>query len=129
MNTNNQQPPPLFAWWMFWVAMQSGIPMFYRFLSKASREQPSQADSWLWLVAVLPLVFSCVIRWIVLPRLTNAMMALPVFVVGLALAEACCLLGLFLFPAHKLDLTVIAFLGIFQYIPFFARRYFPRGNE
>ncbi len=40
------------------------------------------------------------------------------------MAEATSFLGLFIFPGHKQALCLLSALGIFQFIPFFAARYF-----
>jgi len=64
------------------------------------------------------------VRWSVLPMLKDAQKALPVFVVGIALAEMSCFLGLFIFPSHQMPLFIASVLGIFQFIPLFVGRYF-----
>ena len=46
------------------------------------------------------------------------------FVAGIAFAEASCFLGLFIFPAHQKELFILSALGILQFIPFFARRFY-----
>jgi hypothetical protein len=56
----------------------------------------------------------------VLPRYTEITRALPVFVVGLALAEACGILGIFLGGPYRDDLFVLAVLGVAQFAPLFA---------
>ncbi len=58
----------------------------------------------------------------------NGQAALPIFVGGLALAELPCMVGLFVFPAQKQNLFLPSFLGILQFVPFFARRYFPEAD-
>ena len=65
-----------------------------------------------------------IIRWVVLPRIGNAQAALALFMFGLAIAEATCFLGLFIFPAHKQELFALSVLGIVQFVPHFARRFY-----
>lgn len=73
----------------------------------------------------MPVVLSVVVRWLVLPRAVIPQLALPLFIVGIALAEATCFFGLFIFPEHKQALVLTSALGIFQFIPLFARRFYP----
>jgi hypothetical protein len=70
-----------------------------------------------------PLFVSIIIRWLVLPRFSDLKLAFPMFIVGLALAEACGLLGIFLGGVYKDDLFLLGVLGIAQYVPFFAKSY------
>jgi hypothetical protein len=58
-----------------------------------------------------------------LPRLTSLARAFPLFIAGLALAEACGLLGIFLGGVYRDQLFLLGVLGIVQYLPFFARQY------
>ena len=81
------------------------------------------------LSGVVPLFVSIVIRWLVLPRFTDIKLAFPMFVTGLVLAEACGILGIFLGGPYRDELFVLGVLGITQFVPFYARRYFePKGS-
>lgn len=104
-----------------------GIVIIYTFLGGSDKTGTTpivEANSLLWLVGMVLFVISTVIRWGVLPKMNTAVQALPLFLVGLALAEATCLLGLFLFPAHRQELFGLSFVGILQFVPYFAGRYF-----
>lgn len=78
----------------------------------------------LWPLALFPFVLGAVVRWVILPRMTSAQVALPVFVVGMALSETCCFLGTFLFPAARNELFAASTVGILQYLPRFAARFY-----
>jgi hypothetical protein len=126
----NENKRQLVVWWFLWAALLSGIFTIYGFLGGSSgRSVPLPADSPLWLAGVAPFVASVIVRWVVLPRMPSAPKALPVFVVGMAIAESSCFLGLFLFPAHKLELFALSVVGILQFAPHFARRYFSSDDE
>lgn len=126
-NENKQQ---LAVWWVLWAALLSGVFMIYRLIGGSSGQpEQTQADSPLWLAGVAPFVVSVIARWVVLPRMPSAPKALPVFVIGMAIAESSCFLGLFLFPAHKLELFVLSVVGILQFAPHFARRYFSSDDD
>jgi hypothetical protein len=121
----NEAKQQLIVWWVLWAAFQIGILIIYQFLGSSTGSTSSvPADSLIWLAGLGPVVVSTIVRWRILPRVRNAQGALPLFIMGMALAEATCFLGLFIFPAHKQALFALSALGIFQYIPFFARRYF-----
>lgn len=120
--------PQLLVWWVLWAAFQSGVFMFDFFLVNRD-STPAPDTSPIWMAAALPFVMSVVIRWGVLPRFNNAQQALPVFIVGIACAEMTCFLGIFIFPAHQRELFILSVLGIAQYIPIFARRFFPPADR
>jgi hypothetical protein len=66
---------------------------------------------------------------LVLPRFSDLKRAFPMFIAGLALAEACGLLGIFLGGVYKDDLFLLGVLGIIQYVPLFAKQYLqPKGS-
>jgi hypothetical protein len=120
-NQSNQQ---LIIWWVLWAALLSGIFIFYFVLGGTAGAPNSATSPVVWLAGVVPVMISVLIRWLILPRTHTAQAAVLYFVVGIVMAEATCFLGLFLFPAHKLELFILSVLGIFQFIPFFARRFY-----
>jgi hypothetical protein len=122
---SNQAKQQLAVWWVTWLAFQTGIFFFYHFLGSTGTLPPSSAAlSSIWLVALFPVVLSAIVRWLILPRALTARAALPLFIIGITMAEATCFLGLFIFPAHKQELCLLSAIGIFQFIPVFAVRYF-----
>lgn len=125
--TSPPPPPPPFVWWALWAAFQIGIVVIYFFLTKSSSTS-SRPEPAPWVVALLPVLISGALRWSLLPKITDAVRALPIFVVGIAMAEATCFIGIFVFPAHKLILFCAAFIGILQYMPLFASRLVKPGN-
>lgn len=119
---NGSSPPPTVAtWWIVWFSILAGIPMFAFFL-----KPPGAAglDSSLWPVALLPFVMATVIRWAVLPRLGTVQTVFAVFIAGMAMAETCCFLGIFLFPGARYELITAGSLGVLQFVPLFAARYY-----
>lgn len=124
---NNRSNPQLLVWWVLWAAFQIGIVFFYYFLGQATTQPQTNPDSPVWLAGFVPFALSAVIRWLVLPRINNVQPAFTTAILGIAFAEVCCFLGLFIFPAHKLELFVASLIGIFQFIPIFARRLYPTG--
>lgn len=119
--------PPHFVWWILWAAFFAGLCQIYYFLAVAPASRPAHppADSSPFMAALglLPLAASIIVRWAILPRMTSRQQALPAFILGIALAEATCYLGIFFFPAFRLPLFVFSLLGIGQFIPVFAKRF------
>jgi hypothetical protein len=126
---NSRAKPQLIVWWVLWASFQFAVVLIYYFLGETgTHPQQPTSDSAAWLAGALPFALSAATRWAILPRIGDAQAALPVTIVGIALAEACCFFGLFIFPAHKQELFVISFFGILQFMPLFAARYY-RGAD
>jgi hypothetical protein len=121
----------LIVWWVLWAAFLSGIFVYYCFLGGSAPPPPGAegGNAFTWLGCLVPLSLSTVIRWFVLPRLQNAQTALTVFILGIAFSESACFMGLFVFPVHKQELFLWSALGIFQFMPYFAGRYFSRDDH
>jgi len=120
-------PPPTAAqqklvMWVLWAAFLIGVCVEYYFLH--SKSPPAADESALWLTGALPVLGAVVIRWNVLPRLKSVTPALPLMVVGIALAESAAFIGMFVFPAHQWELFIAAFVGVAQHAPVYAAALF-----
>ena len=121
----------LLVWWITWGSILSGLVIIYFVLG---RGQPMPKDLTpekmvTGLVGLVPMVVSVVVRWLVLPRATEMNRAFVIFVVGLALVEACGILGIFFGGPYRDDLFVLGLFAIGQYVPFFAKAYIePKGS-
>ena len=126
----NESKQQLIVWWVLWAAILTGIFVIYHYLggTAAPSRSPSR-DSLSWLAGLAPFAICSIIRWVVLPRIGNAQAALALFMFGLAIAEATCFLGLFIFPAHKQELFALSVLGIVQFVPHFARRFYASDDK
>lgn len=120
----------LLVWWIVWAALLVDLLVLYLALVRNKPLPPPSPENPLQgLVGVVPLFVSIVIRWLALPRVLNPQRAFIVFIVGLALAEACGLLGIFLGGPYRDSLFVLGVLGIAQYVPFYAKKLFdPKGS-
>jgi hypothetical protein len=126
----NQTKQQLTIWWVSWTAFLCGVFAIYHFLDTTTAQpQAPSADSPIWLAGVAPMVVSTIIRWLILPRMRSPQAALQLFLFGIGLAEATCFFGLFIFPAHKQGLFVLSVVGIFQFVPYFAGRYFAGDDQ
>jgi hypothetical protein len=117
----NNNKPQVMVWWALWAAFQTGIFFIYHFLRTPA--EPAPDPSPVWLAGAVPFLLSVVVRWAVLPRVSNAQLAFQLFVAGIALAETSCFMGLFIFPAHRAPLFYLSAAGIFQFLPTFASRF------
>jgi hypothetical protein len=120
----------LLIWWIVWATTLAGLVLIYVLLAQGkplppvSRENPLQG-----LIGVVPLFISIVLRWLILPRSTQPDRAFVLFIVGIALAEACGILGIVLGGPYRDSLFVLGVLGITQYVPFYAKKIFdPKGS-
>jgi hypothetical protein len=118
------------VWWILWAAILAGLSVVYLVCAWGkplpANLPPEKALT--GLVGLVPLFVSIVIRWLVLRRFRTLTGAFPMFVAGLALAEGCGILGVFLGGPYRDDLFLLGVLGIAQYVPLFARHLIePRG--
>lgn len=120
----------LLIWSVIWFAILSGLVLINAFLGQPKPGSATAPDQSLTgLVGLAPLVVSIVVRWLVLVRFTDPQKALPVFIVGLAMAEACGFLGIFLGGPYREHLFILGVLGVVQYAPFLMPRLFqPAGS-
>jgi hypothetical protein len=128
--TDQQIKARLLVWWAIWGATTSFLLLLY-FVFAFGKPMPvnaSTSDLPRHLAGIVPLFLSIVIRWLILPRYTEEGRALVLFIVGVALAEACGILGLFLGGPYRDSLWVLGLLAVGQYVPFYARKLFdPKG--
>ena len=120
----------LLVWWILWGSCLAAVITLYLVLVGDKPLPPISKDNPLQgLAGVVPLFVSIVIRWLVLPRSTEPTRAFVLFMIGVALAEACGILGMFLGGPYRDSLFVLGVLGIAQYVPFFAKKLFdPKGS-
>jgi hypothetical protein len=123
MNPDPQIKAKLLIWWIIWGAVLAGLVILYLAFGRGRPlPKPDGKDLFLNLAAVVPLFISIVIRWLVLPRFSGLGRALPMFIAGVALAESCGIIGLFLGGPYRDALWFLGVLGVAQYVPFFAAR-------
>ena len=120
MTTPARKTPPTLVWWVLWFSITAGLVAIHATIPVAEAEATTGPLKHL---PMIPLLASSAIRWVVLPRVTEGWRALPLFIVGLILAEAGSLIGLFLVPDLRQTYLVLGVAGLAQYIPFFAARY------
>ncbi|MBI3886429.1 MAG: hypothetical protein HY302_11980 [Opitutae bacterium] len=114
----------LLIWWIVWAAQLSALVVVDLVHGRGPLAPGAAEEKVLTgLVGLVPLFMSIVIRWLVLPRYGDLLRALPMFIVGLALAEAGGLLGIFFGGPYRDDLFLLGVLGLAQFVPFFAKKF------
>jgi hypothetical protein len=119
----------LMIWWAVWIALLSGVGILSFISGEFSRTGGTEAVSPIAIAAFAAFGVSVLIRWAVLPRLHKPQPAFVMFVAGLTLAEAVAILGMFVVPENKPELVGLGILGMLQFAPFFAARYFQPPKE
>jgi hypothetical protein len=121
----------LMIWWIIWAGIFTGLIVIYYFLGRGPLPPAVPgANPFANLVGLVPLFVSIVIRWLVWPRSAAPGPAFVMFIIGLALAEGCGLLGIFLGGPYREDLFVLGLLGVAQFVPLNVRRFYepkPQG--
>ena len=114
----------LIVWWVVWAAILGCLVLIYLVLGRRPLPPNLAAEKSLTgLAGLVPLFLSIIIRWLVLPRYRDIRGAFVMFVIGIALAEGCGFMGIFLGGPYRDDLFILGVLGIAQFVPFFARQY------
>ena len=112
------------VWWVIWAAFLVGIVQTFFILNRgAATEMANTSFNFLGLRAVCDQFAPC--AGLFCPNYGNLNPRSSRSSVGIAIAESSCFLGLFLLPSHKFELFALSVIGIAQYAPFFARKYFP----
>ena len=114
---------PAFIWWILWAGVTTGLGLVYFTLGRSPVPDSTESAEIVPYLITGMLFASCVVRWLVLPRITLRQQALPVFILGMALAEGCGLLAIFLLRENRDSFLTLAFLGLAQYAPLFVSRF------
>lgn len=117
-NPTTKKPPTAQVEWLFWSAITAGLIVIYFGVNpRTAPPGTAKVPDALAFIGLLPLALSAAVRWMLLPRLPEPQKRLPIFILGVALAESCGLLGIFLGGPHKDTLFVLSLLGLAQFFP------------
>lgn len=120
----------LMVWWIIWASILAGLIVIYYLLGRGPLAPVAPGTNPLVnLIGFVPLFVSIIIRWLVLPRSATPVAAFGMFIAGLALADGCGILGIFLGGPYREDFFVLGVLGVTQYVPFYAWKFYePKGS-
>jgi hypothetical protein len=108
----------LLVWWVIWASLIVGLVVIYFLFGRVPLPAGGAGDKVLTgLIGLVPLFVSIIIRWLVLPRYNDLQRAFSMFIVGLALADACGLMGIFLGGPYRDDVFLLGVLGLAQFAP------------
>jgi len=109
-------------WWILWAGMTAGLVAIDYAMRQVPETVPAARSVGMDALALADLLVSVLARWWMLPRVRRVQSAFVLFGVGLALAEAGGLFGVFA-GAHRNALVVLGMAGLLQWMPLFARRF------
>ena len=113
--------------WILWFAFLQSAFVCHFFVGDGFPEGGNVAEpmaSWFWPLCIVPVVLATVVRWVMIPKLTQQSRMLVAMVIGLGLAEASIFLELFLigadYPQNQIAVLMLAVFGLIQFAPIYA---------
>lgn len=122
-NLQKKAPKPS-VYWVIWFAILCALPVFYIFLGKSgSQNSNSQTHNFpIVLVGFGEFFASVILRWVIIPRTNNPAKLFNNFIIALALAEACGVIGIIMGGQFKMLLFGASVLGVVQLVPVFVNK-------
>ncbi len=126
------QPPALLVFWIIWFAILQGLVLIQFFVGGGIPKGEDLGDPPALFVAIAGglALGALVVRFVVIPKIKSVPKMLPAMIIGLALAEAVGLVGMFLigkeFPTTRLSLFVLSLSCIVSLAPIYAK---PRQKD
>ncbi|QTN31583.1 hypothetical protein HZ994_04335 [Akkermansiaceae bacterium] len=123
---SGRKPPVPFVFWIIWFAILNGLFIILFFAAGGIPEGTNEGETpmGLVLVAMALAAVSMAIRFLLIPRIKDLAKLLPAMVVGLALAEAIGMIGMFVIPKNlpqtQIALFVTSVSAVLAYAPFYV---------
>ncbi|MEP2775626.1 MAG: hypothetical protein ABJQ29_03345 [Luteolibacter sp.] len=123
---NKQNAPKVIVFWIIWFAIFNGLFILQFFAAGGIPTGENVGDAPLVFVAVAgALAFvSMLIRFIVIPKLDTTEKLLPAMIIGLAMAEAVGIIGMFVigkeFPETRMALFVASVSAVAAFAPVYV---------
>lgn len=123
-----QQPPIQITAWIIWFAILNGLVMIQFFVgggipSGINHGTPPALQQYL---PAVPAFLALVVRFLIIPRISAPLKKLPVMIIGLALAEATGILGIFVvgksYGSTQLTFLVLSLLAILAMAPVYMKK-------
>ncbi len=117
----NETAGQLLVLWAIWFALMTGVFVMY-FVAGPATAKGVSIDSLIGLVPLSGVAIATFIRWTLLPRARGFPALLTPFIIGMALSEGTCVIGLFALPSQVQTLFPLGVVSMLQFIPLYARR-------
>lgn len=126
MTSPKTTTPNIAIFWIIWFAIMNGLFIILFFAAGGIPKGTNQGTPPTWIVGVCAalVVIAVAIRFLVIPRIKQLSLLLPVMVAGLAFAEAVGIIAMFLldkqFPQTRLTLFLTSASTVLIYAPSYA---------
>lgn len=109
--------------WIIWFAILSGFCLVYFFLGQAKSSGTPAPESVFRLFPLMTLISALAVRFMLLPKFKSLTKVLPVFIVGLSLAEGSGIIATFLLSPDDARVYFVATVTVLlMYAPLFASK-------
>lgn len=117
--------------WIIWLSLVSVLPMYRIFLSTGSdRIDTFQNVSFLAVALyVFPLGLTIFLRWYLIPKIKNLLIAFIPFFIGSQVAVSLSFYGLFLFEEFLSVFFITSCLATLQFMPVFNKSNANKATE
>jgi len=113
--------PKRFVLWILWFVITGGLCTIYFFLGRNSTVSISNGNEVLRFIPLMPLMLSLVVRIFLLPKFKSLTKVLPIYIIGLSMAEGAGFIAIFLLPhADAVNYFTTAVIVLLMYVPLFA---------
>lgn len=103
--------------WLCWVVLFFAT-FSYRFILGTESPEEEPLDIFLTIISFVLILSSLACRILVLPKAKEPFV---IFIMGIALAEAVALIGIFLMPYYKDFFMTLSLASIFAFLPYFIK--------
>ena len=115
--------PKKLVLWILWFAIISGLCMVYIFLGRNPAVVADKGNEVLRFVPLIPLAVSVAVRFLLLPKFKSLTKVLPIYIIGLAMADGSGIIAIFLLPhADAVSYFTTAVIVLMMYVPLFASK-------
>jgi hypothetical protein len=109
--------------WIIWSAITIGLCMIYVFLGQGTAGAHSKDLGIMRVIPMVPLALALLVRFLLIPKFKSLTKVLPLFIIGLSMAEGSGIIAIFLLPhADAVNYFTTAVIVLLMYDPLFANQ-------
>lgn len=113
--------PKRLVLWILWFAITSGLCLIYFIIGHGAEVISSKSNAVLRFVPMAPLALSVLVRFFLLPKIKSLSKVLPLYIVGLSMAEGSGIIAIFLLPhGDATSYLTTALIVLLMYVPLFS---------